>query len=52
MVEVRFQLNMYTSREEILNAVAFLVEPRGRTNTAQAIRVANNQMFTTSNGDR
>ena len=36
---------------QILNAIAYLDE-HGRTNTADAVKIARTQMFTASNGDR
>ena len=51
-VKVQFHLNLYFTQFEVVNAVAFLVEDRGRTNTAEAIRTATNTMFSSVNGDR
>ena len=51
-VQVQFHLNLYFTQLEVVNAVAFLVENRGRTNTAEAITTATNTMFSSVNGDR
>ena len=48
---VRFHLNRYTSKLEVLTAIAF-VQEKGRTNTARGLDEARLNMFTPINGDR
>jgi len=49
--QVAFDLNEFQSKEEVLNAIAF-GETGGRTNTPAALRMAYNDMLTSSAGDR
>ena len=48
---VRFHLNRYTSKLEVLTAIAFTQE-KGRTNTAGGIDEMTLNMFSAVNGDR
>lgn len=48
---LRFKLNEYSDKVSVLNAIAFTQE-NGRTNTAAGIRMANNNIFRASEGDR
>jgi Mg-chelatase subunit ChlD len=49
--EVRFYLNTYQDRRDILEALS-LKDYGGRTNTQDALSTALNQIFTSNNGDR
>ena len=49
---VRFHLNTYATKEDVLQAIDNLPWTRGRTNTADAIHKVRTEMFTSSNGDR
>lgn len=48
---VRFNLNRYSDKVSVLNAIAFTQE-KGRTNTARAIRKTAADVFTGAKGDR
>ena len=48
---VRFHLNTYTSKLEVLTAIAFTQE-KGRTYTAAGLDMARHTMFSSTNGDR
>jgi len=48
---VNFFMNRYNSKEGVLNAMSFR-QAGGRTNTQEAIRTCNNEVFSSSNGDR
>ena len=50
-VTIRFHLDTYNSRDEVLNAIAF-TQDRGKTNTAGALSEMETNMFTSSHGDR
>ena len=50
--QVQWNLNDYTTKNDIVNAVDRVGYSPGRKNTAQAIDYATNQMFTQPNGDR
>jgi collagen type VI alpha len=49
---VIFHLNTYPDKQDVLQAIDSITYIRGRTNTAEALRVARTQMFTQANGDR
>ncbi|ELT92983.1 hypothetical protein CAPTEDRAFT_220507 [Capitella teleta] len=49
---VRFNLNTYPDKQDVMQAIDGITYSRGRTNTADALRVARTQMFTQANGDR
>lgn len=48
---VRFHLNTYTSKLEVLTAIAFTQE-KGRTYTAAGLDTVKHTMFSSTNGDR
>ncbi|KAJ8299787.1 hypothetical protein KUTeg_023847 [Tegillarca granosa] len=49
---VEFQLKDYTTLPEILNAIHKIQYRYGYTNTADALRIMHEEMFTLKNGDR
>lgn len=49
---VRFNLNQYRRREDVLQNVQMMPYTRGRTNTAAALQLLRTQVFTSANGDR
>ena len=49
--DVKFHLNTYNNKYDVLNALAFRMT-RGRTNTQEALRIARDDMFSSRNGDR
>ncbi|CAG5136835.1 unnamed protein product, partial [Candidula unifasciata] len=49
---VQFQLNTYTTRQEIFDAIQKIPYVYGRTHTAEALRRVRTEMFTVRNGDR
>lgn len=49
---VRFNLNKYTRKEDILQVVKSQLWIQGKTNTADALRLMRTQLFTEANGDR
>lgn len=49
---IRFQLNTFQRKGDILNTVDALPYTAGRTNTSDALRKMTSQMFTSGNGDR
>ena len=50
-IRIAFYLNTYTSKASIINALAFSTTG-GRTNTADALRTINTDIFTYNKGDR
>ncbi|CAH1783538.1 unnamed protein product [Owenia fusiformis] len=50
--KIWFHLNRFITKGNLLNELDAITQEGGSTHTAEGIRVANNQMFTTSNGDR
>ena len=51
--KVRFNLNEYTSKDEVLNAIAFDQDIQNHgTHTTSALRVMREDMFQSRNGDR
>jgi collagen type VI alpha len=51
-VYVQFQMNTYTDKQEIMDAVDAIPYRYGSTNTAGALKVMREEMFTEANGDR
>ncbi|KAK7502428.1 hypothetical protein BaRGS_00006381, partial [Batillaria attramentaria] len=51
-VEVQFNLNEYRTKAQVLRAVDRIKYIYGSTNTADALKVMRNEMFTPVNGDR
>lgn len=49
---VEFQLNAYTQKQDVLNALRRISFMGGRTNTASALEQVRTQMFRANNGDR
>lgn len=49
---VRFQLNTYPNKQDVLQAIDSITYSRGRTNTQEALNIMRTQMFTQANGDR
>ena len=49
--DVKFHLNTYNNKYDVLSALAFRMT-RGRTNTQEALRIARDDMFSSRNGDR
>ncbi len=50
--QIRFHLNSYSSREDVLQAIEMTPFSRGRTNTAEALGLLHETMYTQQNGDR
>jgi len=50
-LQIEFNLNTYNNTLDLLNAINFRYDG-GTTNTAEAIRLAYQTMFTPENGDR
>ena len=50
--QVRFNLDEYTSKDEVINAIAFDQAKRKGTHTSSALRTMREDMFTPRNGDR
>ena len=50
--EVKFQLNTYPSKQDVLSAIRSQRWIQGRTNTAAALNIMTQTMFTPANGDR
>ena len=50
--QVRFNLDEYTSKDEVINAIAFDQSRSKGTHTSSALRTMREDMFTNSNGDR
>ena len=50
--EIQFHMNEYNNRAEMADAIDAIQFQSGTTNTAEALRVAREQMFTSANGDR
>ena len=46
-----FKLNKYTTKDGVLNAFAFMPD-RGKTNTANGLKVVRSEVFVSSAGDR
>lgn len=51
-VTVRFQLNQFGTRQQVVDAILNIPYTYGSTNTAGAIDVMDREMFTVINGDR
>ncbi|KAK3100768.1 hypothetical protein FSP39_025065 [Pinctada imbricata] len=51
-VRVEFDLNTYTSKRELFQHVDSIIPRIGGTDTAEALRVMNEEMFSQSKGDR
>ncbi|KAJ8319985.1 hypothetical protein KUTeg_001572 [Tegillarca granosa] len=51
-VHVEFQMNDYTTQQEVFNAIDNIPYRYGSTNTADGLRKMHNEMFTAKNGDR
>ncbi len=51
-VHVQFQLNTFTTRAEVNQAIDSIPYQQGSTNTADAVRTMRTVMFTPENGDR
>lgn len=49
---VQFHLNTYQSREDVLHAIEMVPYERGRTNMADALQKAREEMLTSGNGAR
>lgn len=52
LAAVKFYLNKYTTRDQVINALSSIGLPGGTTNTQAALSLAYNDVFTTANGDR
>ena len=50
-LQIMIPLNQYRNKADLLNAISFAYEG-GTTNSAAAINLMVNQMFTPENGDR
>ena len=50
--QIRFNLDEYTSRDEVVNAIAYDQDYSEGTFTSSAIKAMREDMFTTRNGDR
>jgi len=50
--EVQFQLNAYNSKQDVLEHIRRVEFVGGKTNTAEALRIMHEEMFTSTNGDR
>lgn len=50
--EVQFQLNTYNSKQDVFEHIRRVEFVGGRTNTADALRIMHEGMFTSANGDR
>ncbi|KAK3083543.1 hypothetical protein FSP39_025167 [Pinctada imbricata] len=51
-VTVEFQMNDYTTKQDIYNAIDNIPWRYGSTNTADGLQTMHEQMFTVANGDR
>ncbi|XP_025106489.1 collagen alpha-3(VI) chain-like isoform X11 [Pomacea canaliculata] len=51
-VFIQFQLNSYSSKAEVFNAIDNIPYRHGSTNTAGGLQAMRSQMFTPANGDR
>ena len=51
-VRLEFNLNAFTTKRDVLRAVGRVKKLVGRTNTAGALAIMRNTMFTPDNGDR
>ena len=49
---VEFQMNTYTTKIEVINAIDSIPYRYGSTNTADALRTMSDVMYTPGNGDR
>jgi Mg-chelatase subunit ChlD len=49
---IRFNLNTYQNKEDVLQAIENIEWTQGKTNTADALRRMRIEMFNTANGDR
>lgn len=50
--DVDFNLNKYTNKQDVLQALQYIKYNGGRTNTAAALFHTRTQLFTQNNGDR
>ncbi|CAG2240336.1 COL6A [Mytilus edulis] len=51
-VHIEFQMNDYTTSQDIMDAIDAIPYRNGSKNTADGLRIMRSQMFTASNGDR
>ncbi len=50
--EMQFQLNKYSAKQDVVQALRHISFMGGRTHTSSALRTMKDTMFTRSNGDR